>query len=140
MKRVVLDSTVLVSAFLVRGGISGNILELIHLHGHLMFHCDDILKETAKVLLTYPHIRRRYSYPDEIVRSYLLGLEAVTQPVIPKTVSVCRDPNDDVIIGCALAANADVIITRDKDLLVIKMYKGIVIIRPEEAITLLRGD
>ena len=43
---------------------------------------------------------------------------------------ICRDPNDDMIIACAIDAAADYIVTGDEDLLILKRYKDIVIINP----------
>ena len=34
-----------------------------------------------------------------------------------KTVTVCRDPEDDMILECCLATRADVLVTGDRDLL-----------------------
>lgn len=46
---------------------------------------------------------------------------------------VKEDPDDNIIIECALVSKSKYIITYDKHLLKIKDYKGIRIIRPEEA-------
>lgn len=43
-------------------------------------------------------------------------------------ISICRDPDDDRIIECALTAHADYIITEDRDLLSLGSYKGIRIV------------
>ncbi len=45
-------------------------------------------------------------------------------------VSVVRDPDDNKILECALEAKAEVIVTFDKDLLVLKDYKEIKIVHP----------
>jgi hypothetical protein len=45
-------------------------------------------------------------------------------------VTVCRDPNDNQILACALGAAADFIITGDKDLLVIEEFHGTRIVTP----------
>ncbi len=44
------------------------------------------------------------------------------------TVSDCRDPDDNKFLELALSANADCIITGDKDLLELAPYKGIKIL------------
>jgi putative PIN family toxin of toxin-antitoxin system len=41
---------------------------------------------------------------------------------------VCRDPNDDFILECAVVSRADVIVTGDKDLLSLGEYEGIRIV------------
>lgn len=42
--------------------------------------------------------------------------------------SICRDPDDDEIIGTAVAGSCDCIVTGDKDLLDLKETAGIVVI------------
>jgi len=43
---------------------------------------------------------------------------------------VWRDPNDDMVLECAMLAGAQVIVSGDKDLLVLGAYKGIRILPP----------
>jgi predicted nucleic acid-binding protein len=43
---------------------------------------------------------------------------------------VCRDPDDDQILSCALSAEADYLITGDMDLLELKEFHGIRILTP----------
>lgn len=38
---------------------------------------------------------------------------------------ICRDPNDDMVLECAVNAAASVIVTGDKDLLSLGSYLGI---------------
>jgi predicted nucleic acid-binding protein len=40
----------------------------------------------------------------------------------------CRDPGDDKFISCAISANADCIVTGDKDLSDLKKYQSISIL------------
>ena len=50
-------------------------------------------------------------------------LKAQALFVLPETVpAISRDPKDDVFLACALAADADVLITGDQDLLVLKLH------------------
>jgi putative PIN family toxin of toxin-antitoxin system len=49
-----------------------------------------------------------------------------------------RDPKDDEVLGCALAAKAQVIVTRDPDLLLLEKPFGISIVTPRELLHLLR--
>jgi len=44
----------------------------------------------------------------------------------------CRDPDDLMLLGLAEAGRAEVIITGDKDLLVIKRYAAARILTPRE--------
>ena len=45
---------------------------------------------------------------------------------------VCRDPNDLKFIECALASNAEYVVSGDKDLLDIKNYSGVLIYSPRK--------
>lgn len=49
-----------------------------------------------------------------------------------------RDPDDDLILACALAANAKMIISKDDDLLVLKKPFGIEILTPRQFLTRFR--
>jgi predicted nucleic acid-binding protein len=43
----------------------------------------------------------------------------------PLPMPVCRDPDDDAVLACAIAARVDLIVSGDQDLLVLKRYQGI---------------
>ncbi len=45
---------------------------------------------------------------------------------------VCRDPNDDMVLECALLAGATHIVSGDKDLVSLKVYSGISIVTARE--------
>ena len=50
-----------------------------------------------------------------------------------KRVSVCRDPKDNMILNCCLAAKAEFLVTGDKDLLdIINLPFNLKIITPKE--------
>jgi putative PIN family toxin of toxin-antitoxin system len=52
-----------------------------------------------------------------------------------KSLSVCRDPEDDMLLECCLEAKADFLITGDKDLLAIdKPPSGLKILSPNKFI------
>ena len=141
MPRAVLDSTVLVSAFLkpIHGGASFDILVFAHDGAFELFVAKEILEETARVLLTSARIRRRYIYADADVTNYCASLARLGTVVsrLPQVRAV-RDPTDDVIVACAIAARADYLVTRDDDLLSLKDHGHIAIIAPEKFLHLLR--
>jgi uncharacterized protein len=139
MTKAVLDSSVLVSAFLARTGVSR---QLLHRAGEGAFvpcAAYEILTETGRVLLTYQRIRKRYTYTDDDVYAYLRLISTSFQMVVdlPSLRVVDRDPNDDMIVACAVKAGAQHIVTRDKDLLDLKRYQGIEIVAPETYLELL---
>lgn len=50
---------------------------------------------------------------------------------------VCRDPDDDKFIACALAASADFIVSGDKDLCDIAKYRSIKIVRASDLLKMI---
>ncbi len=48
---------------------------------------------------------------------------------------VSRDADDDAVLACALASRADLIVSGDADLLVLKQFQGIRIVTAAQAVT-----
>lgn len=142
MLRVVLDSTILFSAFLnaVPGGVSFDVLRRAGDEAFELFTSQDILDETARVLLTSKRIRARYNYPAAAVADYWRNVALLTTVLssIPD-VKIVRDPADDMIVGCAVAAKADYLVTRDDGLLSLCRYGTFEIVAPEDFLAVLRG-
>jgi predicted nucleic acid-binding protein len=44
----------------------------------------------------------------------------------------CRDLDDLAVLGAAIAAEADMIVSGDSDLLVLKNFRGVLILSPRE--------
>ncbi len=60
----------------------------------------------------------------------------VTPEGVPRVIA--NDPDDDHVLACALAGNADLIVSGDKHLHSLgSEYQGIRIVRPVEAVTIL---
>jgi uncharacterized protein len=135
----VIDSTVLVSAFLTDGGVSAALLRYAREGVFLVFLSEDILTETQHTL-AYPRIRERYDYTDADVADFLnrLRLAATLVTELPQMTVVTRDPNDDMVIATAARAQAAYIVTRDDDLLSLQQYEDITIISPEAFMAILR--
>ena len=54
----------------------------------------------------------------------------VTPDVVAK--DACRDINDLPVLGTAIAGGADVLVTGDKDLLILHPFQNIAILSPRE--------
>jgi putative PIN family toxin of toxin-antitoxin system len=137
----VLDSTVLVSAFLTAkaGGVSYELLRFAA-QDFTLHLSPAILRETEDVLLTRPHLRKRYEYRDDDVRTFVANLALLGEVTaeITDVPGVVRDPNDDMVIACAVAVSAQYIVTRDRDLLDLARYRDIEIRTPEAFLSVLR--
>jgi putative PIN family toxin of toxin-antitoxin system len=140
MLRAVLDSTVLVSAFLTPGGAADTLIDYAKAGRFICALAEDIYEETARVLLITTRLRRRYAYTDGDVRDYIQSLRLAAELVsdLPPLVGIVRDPNDDMIVACAVAAAADYVVTRDDDLLSLETYEGITMVTPEGFLALVR--
>jgi putative PIN family toxin of toxin-antitoxin system len=139
--RIVLDSSVFVSAFLAKTGAAARVLDLALTESVYLSVSEAIIAETRNVLLTYERIRQRYTYTDDDVEGFCarLGQAFTLLTVFPSVSGVCRDPNDDMVLACAMAAEAQYLVTRDKDLLVLQQYEGIAIVTPEAFLEWLRS-
>jgi putative PIN family toxin of toxin-antitoxin system len=143
MPDAVLDSTVLVSAFLTArpGGASHELLRFAAQGAFTLHLSPAIVREIERVLLTTTRLRDHYDYGDDDVGIYIKNLTVLAEMTaeITDVPRIVRDPNDDMIIACALAVDADYIVTRDRDLLDLTRHKTIEIIAPEAFLAELRG-
>lgn len=125
--RVVLDSSVLVAAHISRAGVCAELLEDV-LMDHEWVISRFIADEFARKL------REKFDFPrDELedVRNMIMAdAEMVVPAEIPAT--ACRDPDDLPVLGTAVAGQVDLLITVDKDLLDIRQYSTVQIVRPGE--------
>jgi putative PIN family toxin of toxin-antitoxin system len=91
-------------------------------------------------VLRSARIRRRYTHTDDDIRRYLAALArlAVVLSDVP-AVRIVRDPADDMVVGCAIAAAAEYLVSRDKDLLSLRSHGRIRMIAPEAFLAILRA-
>jgi len=103
---------------------------------------DDILEETAATLAASERNRRRYKYSDEHIVASCEELARIGTVIfdIPNLTGIVRDSNDDIIVACAVAAKADFLVSRDKDLLTIGSYEAIDMVTPESFLHILRDE
>jgi uncharacterized protein len=134
MRRAVFDTTVLISAFLRPGGLADELLTLAAEGQFELVLSSAIIIETWRKLVSSDHIRARYPFSDERVHIFCLSLSQISADVLRSTTPVkgmVRDPNDDMIIACAIDSRADTIVSRDRDLLSLGSFRGMPIISPE---------
>ncbi len=113
--RVVLDTSVLVSALLFHSG-SLSWLRGTWQSGHILLLVSrDTMKELIRVL-TYPKFALSVVEQWDLLDDYLPFCESVTVSVPPPVVPECRDPFDRPFLELALAGRADFMITGNADL------------------------
>ena len=122
--KIVLDANVIIAAFAARG-LCESVMEVC-LSEHEIAISDHLLDETLR------NLQLKLKLPTTIVDNIgeLLREHAAISIPVPLDSDVCRDPDDIIIFGLAVASNADYIITGDKDLLVLKRFQGIPILNP----------
>jgi putative PIN family toxin of toxin-antitoxin system len=130
----VLDSSVIVSAFLSGAGASAEILRLWRKErAFQIILSDPILAEAIRVLL-------EHDIADSIVEDFVAALHLLA--LVTDNLYVVRrveqDPSDDVFLATALEGQADYIVTLDRHLLSLKQYHGIQIVRPASFLRHLR--
>lgn len=126
---VTFDTNVLLSATLWDASVAQKLLFDLIMQDVTIYTTREILSEYRAVL------KRDFGFSDEEIEEitgYILSFLTLVNATIKVNV-VKDDPDDDIIIECALASNSGYIITYDKHLLNIKEYRGIRILKPEEA-------
>lgn len=115
--RVVLDTNVLVSALAYPASVPGHILDVWRSGGLDVVLSRYILDEMARVL---PRLARVKLSPVEIrdLADSFMFLADIVEPSV-ETDETLRDAADQAVLGTLLAAQADYLITGDKDLLVL---------------------
>jgi uncharacterized protein len=135
----VLDSTLPVSAFLTPGGAADAVLQEAINDRFICCLVEAILEETTRRLAS-PRLQQRYAYAAGDVEMFWAMLRAsfLVLAELPPLSGVVRDPNDDIILACAVAASASHVVTRDDDLLSVGTDEGIAIVTPEAFLSVLR--
>ncbi len=117
--RVVFDCNVLLQAAAREKGVAAKCLNLAESDLIQLFVSREVLAEVEDVL-NRPEIRAHFpDLSDEIVGAFLKRLQKHSTLVrlVPKNFSYPRDEDDEPYINLAVAASADYIISRDRDLL-----------------------
>lgn len=138
MKKVVLDTNVLVSAFLSNAGVPNQALLQAGIT-YQLFISYDILEEVERVLRR-SRIQRRVQLLGDEIRVFLAAIQSVADVVEnPTPLRVIEDdPDDDLILGCAVGAKADYLVSGDTHLRKLRNYRGIQIVSPSEFLAVLR--
>src|SRR5688500_15757171 len=113
MIRADLDTSVFVSTLIVPAGVPAHVFAAWRATRFVLFPSRRIIAQTRHTL-DCPRIRRRYAFTDSEVNRFLalLELESVQAKWEPDVSEAgIRDPNDDMILSCALAGSASFLVS-----------------------------
>jgi len=133
--RVVLDTNVLVSALLFEGSLASLVEgwkqgRFIPIFSRATF-------QEFKAFLSYPKFKLSKEEIAALLEEILPFFEVAE--VQEEIRGICRDPEDDKFISCALAGSADWIISGDLDLLALKKFGSLRILKPSDFLQRLIG-
>lgn len=125
--KVVIDTNVLFAAFASPAGFCAAVVQVCILQ-HSVILSTYIRSELLRQLAA-----RKKLGPDELamVAEALSRAANWVQPALVDS-DVCRDPDDLPVLGTAVAGNADVLISGDKDLLAIGKLRGTEVLSPRQ--------
>lgn len=135
MIRVTPDSNILVSGLVYQRGNPYQLLRMA-LSGEInMTVSQAIIDEMADVLA------RKFKMTDEAIKeatAIVRDAARVVTPAVQLDV-VKEDPSDNRILECAVSGGSDYIVTGDKDLLRLKQYDSIRILKVSDFLAAARG-
>ena len=132
--RIVVDTNVLASA-LFFGGRPGELLRLILARSVSAVATQEILDEYQD---TIDYLLEKYK-GRELHFSAVPIYSAMEITPAKTRVAVCRDPDDDKFISCAIDGQCYYVVSGDKDLLTLKKYRHVKIVTVSEFLELLQG-
>ncbi len=129
--KVVLDTNVIISA-IIFGGKPRQLIYMIHEMKFEAYFSKDIIDEVLEIL------EMKFDYPKNkliTVENELTSMGELVEPGVKLSV-IKEDPDDDKIIECAVAAEADYIVSGDKHLLSFEKYGNIEILKTADFLEL----
>jgi putative PIN family toxin of toxin-antitoxin system len=128
--RIVLDTNVLLSGMFTRGLCEALLDLCLGTEEHTVIASEYLLHEFERAAVT------KFAVPADRARQATQWLRKHMALVVPAPVpsDACRDPDDLPVLGTALAAQADCLVTGDADLLAIKTFRSIPILSPRTAL------
>lgn len=119
MIRVVPDTNILISA-LMFGGLPASFLNLAFLQSFVLVTSPTLLDELDEKL------RGKFEVSPEDADSIRARLESCALLVAPRIALevIKKDPDDDRVLECAVAGEADYVVSGDRHLLKLAFYEG----------------
>jgi putative PIN family toxin of toxin-antitoxin system len=137
--RLVLDTNTVVSGLLWHG-TPGALIDAA-LAGSVELITSTPLLAELKDVLARPKFASQLAARGLSAQALFDGYAALCTLVTPVVITptVTRDPADDAVLACALAAGADLAVSGDADLLNLKHFHGIEIVNAAQALARVRA-
>jgi len=136
VKKVVLDTNVVISALLFRRE-TARLVSLWQAGAFRWLASAAIIQEYARVL-AYPKFKLTEAEIRELLNEDILPfVTAVRVGKVPRVIR--QDPSDDEFLACALAGQAEAIVSGDHHLLELKRYREILILDVRTFLSNLKG-
>ncbi|MDR2212377.1 MAG: putative toxin-antitoxin system toxin component, PIN family [Pseudomonadales bacterium] len=133
--RIVFDTNVVISALLWRGA-PYQLFQKVRQQANLHIYSSVVLLEELSGVLSRPALAKQLSaigwQAADVLRDYTCAVEIIE--AAPLVHPICRDADDDHVLALALAAQADLIVSGDQDLLVLERFEGIAITTARQAL------
>lgn len=125
--RCVFDTNCLISALLIRTSVARKAFDKALDHYQIL-----ISEET---IAEFDEVSSRAKFAKYLEEGEREGFEELlyreaTFVVVKETIRASRDPDDDKFLDLAVAGTATVIVSGDKDLLVLDPFRGVRIVQP----------
>jgi putative PIN family toxin of toxin-antitoxin system len=126
--RAVIDTNVLVSAFIRRQGTAGQVLQHLR-EGHFtIVYSVPLIVEMVEVL-SRPKIQQKYHILTDDISAIINLIRLRGELVSPdRVIDACRDPEDNRFLEAAVEGSADMIVSGDADLLDMQEFETIPIV------------
>ena len=138
--RIVLDTNIVMSALLWRG-TPYRLLQAVRQYPNIQLYSSTVLLEELTDVFARPAAGRQLAAiaktARHVIADYIEAIELAEPTHVP---TVSRDPDDDHVLACALAARADCIVSGDKDLLVLSRYEDIPIVTAAQAMQRIEAE
>lgn len=132
--KVVLDTNTVISGLFWKGA-PRQVLDLARNGVITLFTSPELLAELADVL-GREKFAQRLEQAQVTVNDLVYGYAALARVIRPQKIQsvILADPDDDRVLACALAAQAEVITSGDSHLLDLKTYQEIKILTANQLI------
>ena len=133
--KIVLDANIFISS-IFWGGNPRTVLERAIANLDELFISKEIMDEIEDVIG-----RPKFHVNKEKIEFLIKSIEEIGKKTVisGRVIKGSRDRTDNKYLECAIASNADYIISGDTHLLEMKKYRGIKIVTPKEYLDIIKG-